>query len=147
MNESSFWRWLSSRLPPGDFTRIESPCSPGVPDVNYTLERRYPYLGDPNRAIAVHGWIELKIGAAGRYPFKADRRGLRASQRLWLHERLPLGTIIAIVALIGPNVAAWRLRDDQVDGFNELSRDELHEIADFWTLRRTMTVLPEFLLK
>lgn len=144
MNEGALWRWLSKRLPPGNFTRIESPCSPGVPDVNYTLdvattESRHVNL---HGFVNVHGWIELKIGAAGRYPFKRERRGLRASQCIWLKTRLPLGTTIAIAAVIGPDFAVWRLKASQVDTFNDLDRDALRELAVYWVPRRTMKRVP-----
>lgn len=137
MNEGALWRWLSKRLPPGDFTRIESPCSPGVPDVNYSL-----LLTEFTGQDHVHGWIELKIGAAGRYPFIRERRGLRASQCIWLKARLQLGTIVAIAAVIGPAFAIWRLEAHQVDTFNALDRDALRKLAVYWVPRRTMKRVP-----
>jgi hypothetical protein len=144
VNEQSLWRWLSDRLPPGDYIRVESPCSPGVPDVNYQIIYSHREPGWPSvRDWPVHGWLELKIGDVGQYPFKAERRGLRASQRDFLRHRLPLGAIVPIVATIGPALAVWRLKVDEIDTFNDLDRDALRKLAVFWLDdRRDLKTLP-----
>lgn len=129
MNEASYWRWLRSRLPPGEFDRVESPTSPGIPDVHFILNSRR------------RGWIELKATRQkSGYPFAADRSGLRSTQILWwrrYNNRRGLGYISAA---IGADVAFWP--GTIADAFNDLSVPELRELALFWRLRRGLKQVP-----
>lgn len=147
MNENALWRWLADRLPPGAYTRIESECSPGVPDVNYSLA---PSCRPTYHKPCVHGWLELKIGGPGKYPFKGERRGLRPSQRLFLKEALANNVPCVIAAAIGSAFAIWRPADIHpltwVDHFNELERDELLYRASLWVPRRGFKLVPAHLL-
>jgi hypothetical protein len=138
MNESGFWKWLSKngRLPSGHYVRIESPSSPGVPDVNFSLDDK-----------TSHGWIELKIGAPGTYPFKRIRHGLRPAQAIFIKERVHRGTVVLVIAYIAPAVAVYRLKTSQVDTFNSLDRDALQQLAVLWVPRRSFRGIDPDLLR
>lgn len=76
MSEGSgaLWRYVKGKLlDPLDVhaTRIESPCSPGFPDVHYHLH-------------SVSGTIELKFLRKKNLPFGDD--GLNREQRAWHRE-------------------------------------------------------------
>jgi hypothetical protein len=92
MSEESLWQWLRGKLPAaGHYTRIESDCSAGFPDVHYTL---------PGGS----GTLELKFARNPRslHPFK--RRGLRTSQEIWIEDEVRAGGRVLIVAEITPRV-------------------------------------------
>lgn len=87
MSEGSgaLWNYVRGKLlPPGiHATRIESPCSPGFPDVHYS------YYG-------VSGTIELKYLRKKKLPFGDD--GLNREQRAWHREAILQGAHTLIVA-------------------------------------------------
>lgn len=131
MNEGGLWKWLRPRLPPGDYTRIESPVSPGVPDVNYQLQT----LGLSKSP--THGWLELKIGLhPSPQPFNHPRRGLRPAQELWGRNRSSMGGLVTIAARIGPTFAMWRLEPHQFEQFNLWTLTTLQRHATLWTPMR-----------
>ena len=133
MNEHALWGWMKPRLPVGDFTRIESGISPGLPDVSYAIRR-------------FEGWIELKATAqSSGYPFKPERKGLRPSQLIWIPRRVSLGVHVLIVAAIGKDVAAWP--GSIASRFNDLHVDELRDRASWWVNRRICRQIPEWILK
>lgn len=135
MTEEQLWRWMRPRLPPGCYDRIESPITPGYLDVSYAIR-------------GGHGWIELKATTQrSGYPFKRERCGLRASQKLWIAERrsFGLGKHILIVAAMAQDVAVWSSSIAPV--FNDLHHDELHARARLWVARRKCRLLPVELLQ
>lgn len=88
--ESRFWRWLEKRLPPGHYSRVEPPPSPGVPDVHYCIE-------------GYTGWMELKLRQPVKYPFK--KRGLlRTTQRRWFKSHIRAHGRVLTCARIGSYV-------------------------------------------
>lgn len=136
MNEDGLWRWMRDRLPPAPatFDRIESPITPGIPDVSYALTRR------------VEGWIELKATRQKRgYPFRADNCGLRASQILWIAARRRTGSRILIAAAMANDFAVWS--SSIYRAFNDSSYDELHARALLWVSRRRCRLISEELLR
>jgi len=110
--------------------------SPGVPDVNFSLDDG-----------TSHGWIELKIGAPGAFPFKRIRHGLRPAQAIFIKERVRRGTPVAIVAYIAPAIALWRLDVRQVDRFNDWDRDALKKYANLWVSRSALKTIDPDLLR
>ena len=79
LSESSFWRYLKSKLPPdAHFQRHEDMAAAGIPDLSYAWN-------------GVDGWIELKY-----YPKwkKQDHNHIDSwtkVQRLWLYKRTRAG--------------------------------------------------------
>lgn len=129
MNEASFWRWLRKRLPPGEFDRIESPISPGFPDVHFIITSRR------------RGVIELKATRQkSGYPFKADRCGMRPAQILWWSRYVRRGGLGYIGAAIGSDVAFWP--GTIATTINDLSVDQMRELALFWRPRRGLKRVP-----
>lgn len=97
--ETRFWHWLSGgALPPGDYSRVEPPPTPGIPDVNYCIE-------------GIEGWIELKVGRNRRCPFNGRNKGLRASQRRWMRNRLRYNGRVFVLVAVGPWIYLFRAKE------------------------------------
>jgi hypothetical protein len=79
-NEHTLWKWLRDLLPPGRYTRIESECSPGFPDVDYTVEGH-------------SGTMELKYGE-GKKPLKGK---IRRDQYLWIEAEVKAKGVVWLV--------------------------------------------------
>jgi hypothetical protein len=111
--------------------------SPGVPDVNYSLDDG-----------TCHGWLELKIGAPGRYPFKRIRHGLRPAQVLFIDACAQRHTLVVIVAYVAPTIAVWRdLTRRQLDAFNTWDVETLKKHANLWENRRLVQCINIDLLR
>lgn len=83
MTEKLLWHWTAKQFTKGDhLERIESPTSPGVPDVNFAFEHAFEKR-------ATEGWIELKKSRKPtcKRPFAGKGYGLRPSQIIWFRKR------------------------------------------------------------
>lgn len=89
--ESGLWKWLGGILPPGHFSRIESPITPGLPDVYFNTG-------------GFRGWLELKVArrAKAKTPFRTY--GLRDSQIKWIKAEIGMGGGVWIIAQVGREV-------------------------------------------
>lgn len=88
MSEESLWKWLKKRLPDdGHYTRIESDCSPGFPDVFYTL-------------FGTSGTLELKFSKKpnAKYPLRGE---IRKSQVTWHRSNLEVEGLGFVIAEVG----------------------------------------------
>ena len=93
MSEKRLWDWLGGVLPPGQFSRVESPdTSPGFPDVHYQL------------VSGITGTIELKFAhhPEAEIPFKGEKDGLHKSQRIWIRDNIRCGGRVHIIAEVTP---------------------------------------------
>jgi hypothetical protein len=81
--EDDVWRDLRGGLPPGHYTRIESPISPGVPDVNFCVNG------------PVEGWVELKY--TERLPLEHP---VLPTQKIWIRQHLERGGHVLIAVAI-----------------------------------------------
>ena len=126
MSEATLWKWLRPRLPPGHYERIESPTSPGVPDVHYQLANRR------------RGWIELKHTRqkSGR-PFRDGKKGMRRSQILWWKSYLEHNGDGYLIVSIGPDVAVFPGHVSQF--LNDLTVDQMKCYACLWLPRRSIS--------
>lgn len=90
MSEQSLWGYLSGGIlpPEGQYTRVESNCSPGFPDVDYTLR-------------GVSGTIELKFSDRPKAHFPFKRRGFRDTQVLWTKANVRAGGYPLLIAQCG----------------------------------------------
>ena len=135
MNEAGLWAWLRPRLPPGKYDRIESPISPGFPDVHYSITKHR------------RGVIELKATPQkSGYPFRRDRQGLRPSQLLWWDSYLEYGGHGYIIAAIAKDVAVFPVSNRKMlHLFNDLSVDDLRRLSTWWSSRRSIKKTDIFL--
>lgn len=134
MNEAALWTWLKPRLPPGKYDRIESPISPGFPDLHYTITKHR------------RGVIELKATPQrSGYPFKRERQGLRPSQLIWWDNYLGFGGHGYIIAAIAQDVAVFKATPQLIHLFNDLSIDDLRETSTWWSSRRSIKKTDVFL--
>lgn len=125
MNEAALWKWLRPRLPPATFDRVESPTSPGIPDIHYAIDSFQ------------RGWIELKATPHQRgYPFRRENQGMRPSQILWWGRYLANGGRGFLIVAIGPDVAQFE--GLQALHLNGLSIDEMRSRALLWVPRRSI---------
>jgi hypothetical protein len=127
--EKGLWSWLGTVLPPGQYSRIESPdTSPGFPDVHYQLKGGSPI------ALSHSGTIELKSAdrPGAKIPF-TDRHGMRKSQLMWIRDNLRFGGIVWVMAEIAPEILVFR--GEQAKSINGSPQDVLREMA-FVTLTR-----------
>lgn len=85
MSEAALWRYVRDKLlPPGiHATRIESPCSPGFPDVHFNFR-------------GSTGTLELKFLRKKKLPFGDD--GLNREQIAWHRNAIDNGAHALIVA-------------------------------------------------
>lgn len=91
--ETRFGHWLLGVLPEGDYSRVEPPPSPGIPDLNFCIS-------------GVEGWIELKVLRKGRFPFA--ERFLRTSQKRWIRIRHRNRGRVFVLAKDGDYMVIWR---------------------------------------
>lgn len=107
MKEHSLWRYLQQTILPkqGHYTRIESECSSGFPDVHYSID-------------GASGTLELKSTKRpkAKYPF-SGKDGLRKSQRIWIREESAAGGRVILALQVGKTVCFLR---------GELYADDLH---------------------
>ena len=119
MKEARLWEWLRERLQSGHFTRVESDCSPGLPDVNYCVQRS-------------EGWIELKAAKrATGTPFKT-RGGLRPEQIRWINTHVSHGGTVWIIVSAGSSV--YTLPGSLADKFNGMTVEQWDN-ASHWTIK------------
>ena len=115
--ESGLWNWVRKYLPPGRYSRIESPTSPGIPDVGYTTG-------------GIRGWIELKDAkkATAKQPFK--RGGLRPEQINWFREEIEAGGSdpLWILARVGKTI--YLVPGIYFAIFNDMTQADLVDCAD-----------------
>lgn len=86
MSESEMWKSLKKVMKSYDPVRIESPVSPGVPDVNYT-----------------HGWIELKY--LEKWPIRENTlvkiHHFTKQQKAWLIRRCLARGLVFLMLKVG----------------------------------------------
>lgn len=117
MSESEAWNAIRPVLKPYDPVRIESPMSPGVPDVNYT-----------------YGWIELKYLEAWPVrpatPVKIDH--FTQQQRVWLTRRCRMGGLAFLLLKVGKGKnAEWLLFNGRVaaEHVGEVEKERLIQLS------------------
>ena len=104
MSESAMWDAIRPVLKKYHPTRIESPMSPGVPDVNYT-----------------YGWIELKY--LERWPVRPTTpvriEHFTKQQRVWLTRRVVAGGRAFLLLKVGMGSdSEWLLFNGRVAAEN-----------------------------
>jgi hypothetical protein len=114
MSESAMWEAIRPVLKSCDPVRIESPISPGVPDVNYTL-----------------GWIELKYLDA--WPVRAGTpvkiSHFTKKQRVWLIRRRMSGGNAFLLLKVG--AYEWLLFDGRVaaENIDKVNKEQLTKLC------------------
>jgi len=94
VSEANLWEWLRDvALPLAHYSRIESPTSPGFPDVHCQI------------AHGCTSTLELKFSESptSQHPFK-DKKGMRRSQVIWIRENLRSGGVVWIIAEVSPHI-------------------------------------------
>jgi hypothetical protein len=94
VSEANLWEWLRDvALPLAHYSRIESPTSPGFPDVHCQI------------APGCSPTLELKFSENpnSQYPFK-DKKGMRRSQIKWIRENIRSGGTVWIIAEVTPHI-------------------------------------------
>lgn len=130
MKEARLWEWLRERLQSGHFTRVESDCSPGLPDVNYCVERS-------------EGWIELKAAKrATGAPFRV-RGGLRPAQIRWINTHTAHGGVVWIIVSVGPSVHT--LPGSLANDFNQMTVEQWYEESHWTVENRLKTTERDFI--
>ena len=92
MSEANLWEWLRDvALPLASYTRIESPISPGFPDVHCQIEP------------GCSPTLELKFSkqSNAKIPF-TENYGMRRSQIKWIRESIRYGGVVWIIAEVTP---------------------------------------------
>ena len=128
MSERGMWNSLRPILKPLDPVRIESPITPGNPDVNYTL-----------------GWIELKY--MPRWPIKGGPLRVdhyTPEQRKWALRRKKAGGRVYLLLKVGRD--EWLLFDGAVAAqiIGKYDREQLyHATLARWERKpRTREIVP-----
>ena len=113
MSESEMWNAIRPVLKPLDPVRVESPISPGLPDVNY-----------------VGGWIELKY--VDRWPVRPDTPlkidHFTKQQRIRHRKRRQAGGKSFVLIKVDKGInAQWLLFDGRVaaDNIGTKNKEEL----------------------
>lgn len=124
MNEQSFWATRRKILPRGDYCRIESPITPGYPDVEFCVG-------------GIHGHLELKYRQVppirNSTPVFPDAKGLRKNQIAWITNRLWHGGRVFVFAGVGRTTLLIRMTPDLAQRFNTLGIDELLNLGQIRT--------------
>lgn len=99
--EANLWEWLRDVvLPLGHYTRIESECSPGFPDVHCTIPGTPSFTMELKEAKDPHA----------HHPF-TKKHGMRRSQIKWIPKEVAAGGTVWILCGIGKKVYV-------IDGLN-----------------------------
>ena len=119
MRENALWRKIRGPLGEHlDLQRVESPITPGLPDVNYCSGQ------------GVEGWIELKSGdapARAATPVFKSQHGVSPAQVEWLVRRRRLGGRAWLLAKVGDHLLL--LDGVFAPAFNDLPLGALIESA------------------
>lgn len=92
--EANLWEWLRDvALPLGHYTRIESECSPGFPDVYCTIPGAPSFTMELKSAKDPHA----------HHPF-TKKHGMRRSQLKWIPREVKAGGTVWILAEVGKKV-------------------------------------------
>ncbi|QYW02153.1 hypothetical protein CPT_Sonora_050 [Stenotrophomonas phage Sonora] len=132
MSEAAMWDALRPLLRGLDPVRIESPISPGIPDVNWTC-----------------GWIELKY--APRWPPRGGPLRIdhfTTEQRGWLTKRRHSGGNAKLLLKVGES--EWLLFDGTVAAvfLGKEPKDRLYELSlARWTRKPKLKELQECLAR
>ena len=118
MSEQHLWNRLRNNLAyRGHFTRIESPISPGIPDVNYLFTN------------GAEGWIELKFKEPPARKTTAifKYKGLRPEQIAEIGRRVKLNGRVWVLAGVGRTL--YLVHGLHAPVFNGLDLQELIELS------------------
>lgn len=118
MSEHHLWNRVRNNLSyRGHFTRIESPISPGIPDVNYLFTN------------GAEGWIELKFKEPPAKKTTAifKHKGLRREQIIEIGRRIRLNGRVWILAGVGRHL--YLVHGLHATVFNDLDLLELKELS------------------
>jgi hypothetical protein len=115
--EANLWEWLRDvTLPLGHYTRIESECSPGFPDVFCTIPDIPTFT------------MELKAAkdSHAHHPF-TKKTGMRRSQLKWIPKEVAAGGTVWILVEIGRKV--YIIAGMNVKYINYHTEEEIASIA------------------